>query len=195
MNDIECCYISSAEIGVFKSYFKYCRSNGTATWTWSAYVYIKAYRLIIAEFHSSLHSTRREEWTCVWLELLCQCYIWGKSFHNVSCQGYRCALQWRHSERDGVLNHRRLDCLLNCLFGCRSKKTRKLCVTVIGEGNPPVTGGFPHKGPVTWKLFPFDDVIMNQYHSVLVHWHWVIAPVPAKQPWRIQVNKSHGIDF
>ena len=34
---------------------------------------------------------------------------------------------------------------------------------VIGlcEGNPPVTGGFPHKGPVTRKMFPFDEVIVR----------------------------------
>ena len=38
-------------------------------------------------------------------------------------------LQWRRNEQDGVLNHRRLDCLLNLLFRCRSKKTSKLCVT------------------------------------------------------------------
>ena len=29
------------------------------------------------------------------------------------------------------------------------------------EGNLPVTGGFPHKGPITRKKFSFDDVIMN----------------------------------
>ena len=38
-------------------------------------------------------------------------------------------LQWHHNERDGVSNHRRLDCLLKRLFGRRSKKTLKLCVT------------------------------------------------------------------
>ena len=53
------------------------------------------------------------------------------------------ALQWRLNERDGVSNHRRLDCLLNRLFGRRSKKTSKLRVTGLCEGNPPVTGGFP----------------------------------------------------
>ena len=37
----------------------------------------------------------------------------------------------------------RLDCLLNCLFRHRSKKTSKLCVTGLCEGNPPVTSGFP----------------------------------------------------
>ena len=45
----------------------------------------------------------------------------GKSQESIS-------LQCRHNERDGVSNHRRLDCLLNCLFRCRSKKTSKLCV-------------------------------------------------------------------
>ena len=57
-------------------------------------------------------------------------------------------LQWRHNELDGVSNHRRLDCLLKRLFWRRSKKTSKLRVTC------------PHKGPVTWKMFPFDDAIM-----------------------------------
>ena len=52
------------------------------------------------------------------------------------------SLKWRHKERDGVSNHRRLDCLFSRLLKRRSKKTSKaprhLC-----EGNPPVTGGFP----------------------------------------------------
>ena len=53
------------------------------------------------------------------------------------------ALQWRHNERDGVTNHRCLDCLLNRLFKCRSKKTSTFRVTGFCEWNPPVTGGFP----------------------------------------------------
>ena len=71
------------------------------------------------------------------------------------------ALQWRHDEHDDVSNHQLLDCLLNRLFRLRSKKTPKLCVTGICEGNPPVTGRFPHKRPVTRKMFPFNDVIME----------------------------------
>ena len=49
----------------------------------------------------------------------------------------RKTLQWRHIERDGVLNHRCIDCLLNRLFRRRSKKTSKLRVTGLYEGNPP----------------------------------------------------------
>ena len=53
------------------------------------------------------------------------------------------SLWWRQNEREGVSNHRHLDCLLNCLFRCRSKKASKLHVTGLCEGNPPMTGGFP----------------------------------------------------
>ena len=52
-------------------------------------------------------------------------------------------LQWCHNERDGVSNHRRLDSLLNRLFGGWSKKTSKLRATGLCEDNPPVTGRFP----------------------------------------------------
>ena len=53
-------------------------------------------------------------------------------------------LQWRHNWRlNCVSNHQHHDCLLNCLFWRRSKKTSKLCVTGLCEGNSPVTGEFP----------------------------------------------------
>ena len=44
---------------------------------------------------------------------------------------------------DGVLNHQRLDCFLERLFGRRSKETSKLCVTGHCEGNSSVSGEFP----------------------------------------------------
>ena len=69
-------------------------------------------------------------------------------------------LQWRHNERDGVSHHRRHVCLLNRLLRRKSKKTSKLRVTGLCEGNSPVTGEFPAHRPVTWKMFPFDDVTM-----------------------------------
>ena len=43
-------------------------------------------------------------------------------------------LQWRHNERDDVSNHQRLDCFLNRLFRRRSKKTLKLHVIGLCEG-------------------------------------------------------------
>ena len=47
--------------------------------------------------------------------------------------------QWRHNERDSVSNRRCLDCLLNHFFRRRSKKTPKLRMTGLCEGNLPVT--------------------------------------------------------
>ena len=52
-------------------------------------------------------------------------------------------LQWSHNEHDGVSKHQPHDCLLNRLFRRRSKKTSKLRVTGLCEGNSPVTGEFP----------------------------------------------------
>ena len=53
------------------------------------------------------------------------------------------SLNWLHNEHDGVSNHQSLDCLLNRLFRCRSKKTAKPRATDLCEGNAPVTGEFP----------------------------------------------------
>ena len=55
-------------------------------------------------------------------------------------------------------------------FRHRSKKTSKLCITGLCEGNPPARGS-PHKGPVMWKMFPFDNVIMCT---------WTITRIPTK---------------
>ena len=77
-----------------------------------------------------------------------------------------CTLRWRHNERDGVSNHRRLDGSLKSFFRQRSKQISKLRVTGLCVGNSPVTCGSPHKRPVTRKMFPFNDVIM---HTVTAH--------------------------
>ena len=53
------------------------------------------------------------------------------------------SLQWRNNERDGVSNHQPHDCFLKRLFRRRSKKTSRLRVTGLREGNSPVTGKFP----------------------------------------------------
>ena len=62
-----------------------------------------------------------------------------RGFHCV----WRCPLQWCHIGRDGVSNHQTHVCLLNHLYGCRSKKTSKLRVTGLCAGNSPETGEFP----------------------------------------------------
>ena len=108
-------------------------------------------------------------------------------------------LQWRHNEHGGVSNHQPYDCLLNRLFRRRSKKTSKLRVTGLCEGNSPVTGEFPHKRPVTRKMFPFDDVIMpwkDLTRSVLgskclfFYWYYLIPDNCHIQHWVICDRRS-----
>ena len=70
-------------------------------------------------------------------------------------------LHWRHNDHDGVSNHQPHGCFLNRLLRRRSKKTSKLRVTGLCVGNSPGPVNSQHKGPVTRKTFPFDDVIMK----------------------------------
>ena len=53
------------------------------------------------------------------------------------------SLLWHHNGHYSVSNHQPHDCLLNCLFRRRSKKTSKLCVIGLCAGNSSVTGEYP----------------------------------------------------
>ena len=53
--------------------------------------------------------------------------------------------------------------------GADQRKHQKLRVAYLWEGNSPVTDEFPHKGSVTRKMFPFDDVIMWQMTTKRVY--------------------------
>ena len=61
-------------------------------------------------------------------------YVW---FINIF------TLWWRHNGCDSVSSHQPHDCLLNRLFSRRSKKTSKLRVTGLCEGNSQGTGEVP----------------------------------------------------
>ena len=67
-------------------------------------------------------------------------------------------LHWRHNDHNGVSNHQPHHCLLKRLFRRISRKTSKLRITGLCMGNSPGPVNSPHKGPVTRKMFPFDDV-------------------------------------
>ena len=101
------------------------------------------------------------------------CNSVGIDANHISVSGlYRCVaysimvpttLQWRHNDHDCVSNHQPHGCLFNCLFRRRSKKTSNLRVTGLCVGNSPGPVNSLHKGPVTRKMFPFDDVIMMHH--------------------------------
>ena len=83
------------------------------------------------------------------------CAVWNILYRALM------SLQWRHNECDGVSNHQPHDCLLNRLFRRVSKKKNQSSASpasVWGIHRWPVN--FPHKWPVTRKMFSFDDVTM-----------------------------------
>ena len=84
-------------------------------------------------------------------------------------------LQWRHNEPYDISNHQHIDCLLKRLFWGTLKKTSKLRVTGLYEGNPPFTGGFPWQWATNPKNVAFDDVIIN--HSFI----WLVLSIQLKQ--------------
>ena len=60
--------------------------------------------------------------------------LWAKTNNRRECSNisvHWIPLRGRHNGCDGVSNHQPHDCLLNLLFGRRSKKTSKLRVTLV----------------------------------------------------------------
>ena len=88
-------------------------------------------------------------------------------------------LLWRHNGRDNVSNHQPHDGLLSRLFRRRSKKPSKIHVTGLCAGNSPGPVNSLHKWPVTRKMFPFDEVIMNlRFTSVVENTAWIGNHLP-----------------
>ena len=69
-------------------------------------------------------------------------------------------LQWHHNKGHDVSNHRHFDGLLKPLFRCTSKKNQSSASLAFVRGFQRWPMDSPHKGPVTRKIFPFDDFIM-----------------------------------
>ena len=73
-------------------------------------------------------------------------------------------LQWRHNERDGVSNHRRIDCLLNHADQRKHQSSTSLAFVREIIHRRPVNS--LHKGPVTRKMFLLHFVIM----ACIIYW-------------------------
>ena len=102
-------------------------------------------------------------------------------------------LRWRHNDHDSVSNHQPHGCLLNRLFRRRSKKTSKLRVTGLCAGNSPVPVNSPHKGPVTRKMFPFDDVIMRRILQYMHLLFWLYPLQFLLIDWLIVWTRLHRL--
>ena len=116
----------------------------------------------------------RKQWRCWWFETpwhSCDVTVMKSHIQLGPCTKQTfCSLQWRHNERDGISNHRRLDCVFNRMFRRRSKKTSKLRVTGLCERNSPVTGEFTAQKAsnaknvsIWWRHYVFENT-HNKHH-------------------------------
>ena len=107
-------------------------------------------------------------------------YIFRLSwFLTLGSQPITVALQWRHNVLNGISNHWPHD--YSSVYS-GAKKTSKLCVTGLCEGNSPMTGEFPAKGPVTREIFPFDYVIMRR---IITAHHTMMWCTNTRDKWGI----------
>ena len=86
---------------------------------------------------------------------------------------FKIVLQWRHNERDGISYHWRFDCLHTRLFRHRKHQSSASLLFVRGIHWSPVNS--LHKGPVTRKMLPFDEVLMNGTHFYVMQ-HKKMSP-------------------
>ena len=103
------------------------------------------------------------------------------AFGNCGSLCSNVSLRWRHNGCDGVSNHQPHHCLRNSFFGPRSKKHQSSASLAFVQGNHRGPVDSPHKGPVTRKMFPFDNVIMlrpvmqgPKYYKQtrqIIYWH------------------------
>ena len=102
---------------------------------------------------------------------------WARASLNMIMIGY--SLQWRHNECDTDSNQRRFYCLLKRLFRRKSKKTSKLRVTGLCEGNSLVTGDFPAQRT-------------SNTESVPIWWRHHVQSTPDSMPWQFSTHYPHA---
>ena len=137
-------------------------------WSWDIYIYIQ-----IRRFTKYMYS-HYEDYTwkyCLYIETELLSYV-SKGIDK----SHDCLLEVREPWRIiTVTSYRarwRLNCLLNCLFWRRSKKTSKLRVTGLCERNSPVTGEFPAQRAndadnvsIWWRHNDIDEIEWHQTNA------------------------------
>ena len=80
------------------------------------------------------------------------------------------SLQWCHNGCDGVTN---LMIVYSTIYSSTDQRKHHSPTSLaFVQGIPWWPVNSPHKGPVTWEMFPFDDVIMLTFSSVdFPRWH------------------------
>ena len=96
-------------------------------------------------------------------------------------------LLWRHNERDGVSNHQTHDCLFKRFLSADQRNHQISAALAFARGIHRWPVNSPHKGPVTRKMFPFDEFIMVK--ACRLHWiHKRNPQVRNNLQWKLHRN-------
>ena len=98
-------------------------------------------------------------------------------------------------ERHVVLNHRSFDCLFDSVGGPTSKKHQSPRYWPFERGIHWWWVNSPHKGPVTQKKLPCDDVIMVILNSIISESTWQVQIEFRGKKWKVVVYYICGIKF
>ena len=85
-------------------------------------------------------------------------------------------LIWRHNGRDGVSNHQPHDCLLNRYSGADQRKHQSSASLAFVRGSHRWPVNSSHKWSVMRKMFPFDDVFMDDFAVRGNPWRFIYDP-------------------
>ena len=73
----------------------------------------------------------------------------------------------RHNGHDGVSNHQPYDCFYSTVYsGADQRKHQSSASLTFLRGIHRWPVNFPHKWPVTRKMFPFDDVLVYVWQTL-----------------------------
>ena len=123
----------------------------------------------------------------------------AENHNGVDTEICHISLLWRHNGRDGVLNHRRDDCILNRLFSYRSKNTSKFRVTGLCAGKSPGPRKFsPRKASNTgnvsiwWRQHVcfFLDIGLDVFSSLLAQFSVNLGVEDISSQWFVLVVET-----
>ena len=96
-------------------------------------------------------------------------------------------LRWRHNGSESISNHQPHDCLLNCLFKRKSKKTSKLRATGLYAGKSLGTGEFPAQMASNVE----NASIWWRHHALIGHYK--LAALWLWTGTMLDINKGHWL--
>ena len=167
--------------------------SGSCRPCWASWIlpFVK-YSAVLAEHNNNIDETKNWGKTPE-LCLKSEQRIWVLRWKSQNTGSfYFVSLRWRHNDHDSVWNHQPHDYLLNRLFRPKSKKTPKLRVTGLCEGNSPVTGEFSAQRAnnaenvsIWWRhhvLEIFSTMCDTGCDTTVLKWESIIPRSPSLRP-------------